>query len=469
VIRLHPIPDVDHICPYCQVRLEVKGWYIPGMRNLADLKCPQCGREFYGDLPAGHGLYYPMLLEQATGIVYDEHGVDWFARWLRDSYANRVNSPIGFTVEEFRPLKQPILLNCLDTLYGHCLLKLLNAQYYLDHHPDFDLIVIIPRFLRWMVPDGVAAIWTVDLPLRRGAEWNDWLATEIKRRIEPLEKCWLSMAFAHPHPEDYDIERFTRVRPFPVEEWDARLERPTVTYIWREDRVWHGGNPQRLFQIQARKWKPKLSFAQPLLDKRKQWVVAYRRLRWLVQKLGQRIGLIQHPLDEQKRRVVALAQALRSTFPQIDFAVAGLGRPGGLPNWIADLRTLEISEHVERAWCERYAQSHVVIGVHGSNMLLPSAHAGAVVELVPIERWGNLIQDILIAPRDAREIMYRYRFLPIDTAPEIVAAVTASLLCYLPSALVNFNRPWCDHKTLQGDPWLIVKRRHKITRRLVGL
>lgn len=438
MIRLHPIPDADHTCPYCRVRLEVKGWHIPGMRNLADPKCPQCGREFYGDLPAGHGLYYPMLLEQATGIVHDEHGVSWFANWLRDSYANRVKSPVEFIVEDFRPLKQPILLNCLDTLYGHCLLKLLNAQYYLDHHPDLDLIVLIPRFLRWMVPEDVAAIWTVDLPLRRGIEWNDWLAVEIKRRIEPLKACWLSVAFSHPHPEDYDIERFTRVRPFPVEQWDKRLTRPVVTFIWREDRVW---------QDESR----------------------YGHLPRLAQRLKRKLGLTQYPLNEQKRRVVTLAEALRQAFPKLDFAVAGLGRPGGLPNWMADLRTLEINEHVEKAWCERYAQSHVVIGVHGSNMLLPSAHAGSVVELVPAKCWGNLIQDILVTTRDLREIMYRHKFLPLDTSVTVVAEVTASSLRYFPSALLNFNRPWCDHEVLQNDPWLIVKRRCEIVKRLAEL
>ena len=127
MIRLHPITDIDHHCPYCQIRLEVKGWYIPGMRNLADLMCPQCGREFYGDLSAGHGLYYPMLLERSSAVVHDKHGVNWFANWLRDSYVNRNALPVGFTVEELRPLRQALLLNCLDTLYGHCLLKLLSV------------------------------------------------------------------------------------------------------------------------------------------------------------------------------------------------------------------------------------------------------------------------------------------------------------------------------------------------------
>jgi len=127
MIRLHPNPDASHTCPFCQVPLAVRGWYIPGMRNLAELKCRRCEWEYYGDRPASHGIYYPMLLDRATGDVHDDVGVDWFSAWLRDSAASRLDLPVEFVVEDFRPLKQPVLLNCLDTLYGHCLLKLLNS------------------------------------------------------------------------------------------------------------------------------------------------------------------------------------------------------------------------------------------------------------------------------------------------------------------------------------------------------
>ncbi len=438
MIRLHPIPDAEHNCPRCQVTLQVRGWYIPGMRNLADLRCPRCGTEYYGDLPAGHGLYYPMLLEQATGLVHDEHRIDWFANWLRDSYGNRVDSPVGFSVETFRPLRRVLLLNCLDVLYGHCLLKLLNAQYYVDHCQDLDLVVLIPRFLRWMVPDGTAAIWTVDLPLSRGIEWNDWLAAELKRQIGSLKNCWLSLALSHPHPVDYNIERFTRVRPFPDDEWDERLKRPTVTFVWREDRVWQNAG-----------WN--------------------RPLQKLAERLSRPFGSTEVLLDEQRQQVVALARALRRVFPQLDFGVAGVGHSGGLPAWMADLRSLVIDESVERGWCERYAKSQVVVGVHGSNMLLPSAHAGAVVELVPVERWANLIQDILVAGHDSREALYRYRFLPLDTSSMLIAQVVQSLLHSFQGAMLNFGRRWCDHNVLQSDSCLIVKRRREMTRKLADL
>jgi hypothetical protein len=215
-----------------------QGWYMPGMRVLADLRCPQCNREYYGDLRTGHGLYYPKLLDKATGQVYDEDHATWFAHWLQVSYRQRSSEALPFQVEEFRSLRKVLLLNCLDVLYGHSLLKLLNAQYYLDHAPEYDLVVIVPEFMRWLVPDGVAAIWTVKLPLRRGIEWNDWLASEIHRRLDGFEQAWISVGYSHPHASHFDIARFTRIAPFDVNKWDAKPLNPVVTFIWRDDRRW---------------------------------------------------------------------------------------------------------------------------------------------------------------------------------------------------------------------------------------
>jgi hypothetical protein len=396
MIPLHPLPDARHDCPHCGVPLQVVGWYIPGMRNLAELRCVSCGREFYGDLEAGQALYTPMLLEKANGVVHDPHGVEWFAGWLRDSYARRTSAPLDFTVEELAPVtRHAVLLNCLDTLYGHCLLKLLNAQHYLAHRPDLDLIVLVPSFLRWMVPEGVAQIWTVDLPLRRGTEWNDWLAREIRLRVEAFEGVSLSVAPSHPHPDDYDIERFTRIQPFPLDEWEKRMARPTVTFIWREDRLWD---------------------APPQNGAARAGIV------------GRFVKSKESGLEKQLRLVLMLAESLRSMWRGINFAVVGVGARGNLPEWITDMREREIDAETERDWCVRYADSHVVVGMHGSNMLLPSAHAGGIIELIGAERWGNYLQDILFRVSDAREMFFRYRFMPKSTTPAELAQVIYSVL-----------------------------------------
>jgi hypothetical protein len=164
-------------------------------------------------------------------------------------------------------------------------------------------------------------------------------------------------------------------------------------------------------------------------------------------------------LKKQKQNVITLAEKLRYAYPKIDFAIAGLGIPGGIPEWISDMRTLEIEESTERAWCQRYAKSHIVIGVHGSNMLLPSAHAGAVIELVSDEKRENFAQDIIVSEHDSRMAICRYNFLPLCLSPSQVANITVSLLRYVPKALIGFSRFWCDHQSIQKNPYRVAEKR----------
>ncbi len=384
MIPLHPHPRSTHVCPYCKVELDVEGWLIPGMRNLADAGCPACSRRFFGELPAGHAVHTPLLLEAGTGTVHGAPASHWSARWLADAYRNRSSAPVALEVEEREPIRGAVLLNCIDGLYGHTLLKLLNAQAELARGDGRSLVVLIPRIARWLVPDGVAGIWTADLPLARGPAWHDALAHEIHALVERFDDCVLSDAHPHPHPSSFQIERFTRVPPFPVGEWEARLAEPAVTYVWRPDRTWSARRARTL-----------------------------RRLE---------------PAAQELANVVELAEALRAELPSLSFAVAGIGPAGGLPPWIADLRAEAPDGDAERALCARYAESHVVVGVHGSNMLLPSAHAGGVVELMPPRAWGNVVQDLLPRGDDVREALYRYRVVPSSTRADELATVVRTLI-----------------------------------------
>ena len=390
-----PLPE----CPNCHTTpapLQATDFLITGMRNLANFGCATCQNEFYGDLPAGQGLYTPVLLNKKSGAVSGGENAQWFADWLVKAYKNRSNQPLDFQVRKLSKVKDKVVvLNCLDTLYGHSLLKLFNAQHYIDNEPDFSLIVIVPPFLKWLLPDGLAEAWIVDLPLRHGTEWNDWLAGEISRRLASFLQVYLSVAFSHLHPQDFDIERFTRIAPLPLEKIAEAQKNPVITFIWREDRVWQTpAEPAGLFGKFKRRGNP------------------------------------VKPVTEQTGKLINLAESLRRDIPQLDFAVAGIGQPGNLPIWISDLRQLRVDLASERSWCERYAKSHLVIGVHGSNMLLPSALAGGVIELISEDRQGNFLQDILLRNGDAREMMLRYRFIPHSTAPESLAQLASTMLRY---------------------------------------
>jgi hypothetical protein len=411
--------------------MDVRDWYMPGMRALADLRCPSCGDEYYGDLPVGFGLYYPCLLHKRSGDVHDPNREPWHAEWLKASYRNRTSHPVGFRVEQFKPVRRPVVLNTLDHCYGHGFARLLVAQYYLDHEPDVDLVVIVQKAFRWMVPDGVAEIWNVDLPFKRGLEWNDWIAAEIRKRVEAWGTCEMSLML-NPKPAEYDIERFTRVRPFPNPEgYEGCSQLPVVTFIWREDRTWPDAETYSLARrVVLKAWR--------------------RAPGWLgtPQKLLVRL---------QQRRVSALAERLRRVFPKLEFNVVGLGKAGGLPHWISDLRRTDLTPDVERWWCEVYARTHISIGVHGSNIHLPAAQGSSILELVPNDRWHVITSDLKPpGPLELQRALHRYLFIPLATGTRLLAHITAERLKAL--ATWHLYLEDMDHKSLREQPDRIARR-----------
>jgi hypothetical protein len=420
MLDLHPIPEIERDCPYCNIRLTPQDWHIPGMRMLADLVCPDCDREYYGDLAAGHGIFYPALLERDTGTVHaDING--WFADLLEETYRKRVDEPLPLDTTYYGQVSNPVLLNCLDVNYLHHINKLLNsARYDGERH---DLIVLVPEAIEWMVPeDQIASVWTVDLPATGSPTWNEHLADRIHTEVSQYNYCALSVVDPHPHPAVYDITAFTGVEPVPISERTDRLSDPTVTFIWRGATT--DSSPRRLWASvpESPRWRQKL--------------------RGAVNLAAHRLGSQRLAISEQRRNIVATASELRSLIPSVDCRVAGVGIEGTFPDWLTDHRCEQPSRDAEISLCERYAESHVVVGIHGSHMGLPSAHAGAVVEVMPESKRGNYIGDMLCPVVDQRESLLRYRTISASAPVKTIAREVASVLVDFPSRWLRMQPRW---------------------------
>jgi hypothetical protein len=424
MIDLHPVPETDHRCPECATELEPVDWYIPGMLMLADLACPDCEREFYGNLAAGQGLLNPAVVDKETGTVTPFGEENWFTNILKDGYANRQREDITVERSEPESLTDPILLNCLDMNYIHSVGKLLNADYYCQHTPDRDLIVLIPAFLEWMVPDAVDAVWTADISLRNGQHWNDALAEQIHDAVERFDSCSLSLAFLFPDPDEYAIERFTGVEPFPLSEWADRLDEPTVTFIWR------GGDSSA-----RRLWCS--------------WIRAERltqKARGYLNRVDNKFGSPRLGLREQRRNIIQTARTLRTMVPEVDCAVAGVGTEYTFPEWMDDIRFERPDEDQERQLCRQYAKSHVVAGVHGSHMALPSAHAGGLVQVIPPAKRGNMTTDLLFQGGEFRETLLRHRILPTTVSTTTVAREISAVLLGWSRRMLRLDSELFDHE-----------------------
>jgi len=397
-IRVKPTVDAVAVCHECGQHL-VSGTVLwAGIHVCTEYECTECGSRFIEDLPVGHAVGGPFRIDihrnQLTGPAANRA---WFGEPLFRALLDPDESEVRLVVEIRKPAPRIVLLNCIDSLYGHCVLKLLNAAAHLAD-PEYGVVVLVPSFLVWMIPDGVAEVWCVEMPLSLASNYFPDLHRAIERELTRFLEVRVSRAYSH--PSQFRLADFTRIARHDFSKTEYRL-----TFIWRADRLW--------------------------------------LRRTLVTRVFKRLGLERTLLAFQRRRIRKLFKQVGQDFPEAKLTVAGIGRQGRFPQWIDDLRVDRInSGETERSLCRIYSESRVVVGVHGSNMLLPSGHAGMCVDLMPEERWPNIAQDILYAPEDfhgdVRMSAYRHRFVSLDTSPREVGTIIAGMLGHFQGVLQRF-------------------------------
>jgi hypothetical protein len=385
MLRIYPETEFSAHCPADQTVLQLMGIAIPNLHCLAEAHCPTCGTEYYVDLPVGQALWSPVVLNKATAEVYEPCGIVWFSQPLKDGLLHPEQSEVIPLVHRFFECDRIIIINCLDYLYGHSLLKLLNVQRYLDNFPELGCCVLVPTQLKHLVPDGVAEIWEFPIALKDGTRWYPSLANWINGQIRSRKECFLSKAYSHPSNQLYDLARFVKGLP-EVEVGDYG---PVVLFSYREDRCWGG-------------------------------------------------------LAGQQRNLQSLYDRLSHTFPAMLFVLVGFGTanridPSGAS--ILDLRTDSFDLDRDRLWMAYMKAADCAVGVHGSNMLLPSGLAKSTVELVYTSRIENTVQDFLFGGKDQdpRDLLLYYRMLyGDDTLSDVYPSLVYDVVfACLSSARVN--------------------------------
>ena len=371
IVQIKPLIQQKSTCPYCKNKLKAESILWQGIHICLQSICIGCGAPIIEDLKIGHAERYPFQIDLLKDKLFGEESA---RTWLGEPLLKTLHYPkdrkINISKEIFRTSESIIILNCIDNLYGHCLLKLLNCETHLKKHSQHGLIVIVPTCLRWLIPESVSEIWAVDIPLKSCQAYYPIFNQFVHQELERFKEVYVSKSYLH--PSQFDISNFTKVPKHSFEE-DACQ----ITFIWREDRIWCNS----LFFRILRKLK--------LLN------IALLGQNWKLRHLFKTVQQRLLPLD-------------------IKFSVAGLGKTTDFPEWIEDLRVEQFDEKTEKLMCEAYSKSRLVIGVHGSNMLLPSGHAGMTIDLLPKDRWGNFAQDILYQEEDARIAAFRYRYLPLN-------------------------------------------------------
>lgn len=425
MIKIRPIVELSFDCPSCNVKVSASSLMITGMHTLCEGVCDNCGERYYLEAPINAGLFYPGIIRASTGLRCDDLPFNnWYLSGLEVAFKNRIDKEVSFSIEKKNEpgAKKICILTTIDATYGHSLYELFNSSFYLQQ-PDIHLIVIIQKNMRWLVPDSVPEIWTLDLAFSDANLWNDWIVRRIQNQLAFYKEVYLCRSFVHADSNDFKIEDYTRIKPFPLDEWDERLIKPTVTFIWRGDRFWKRVLPKIIDNRVTKKLFPS--------------------------------GLIYLRKKIQFSWIIKFSERLKKEIPEVDFAVAGMDdRSFALPNWIKDFRFEKHAEESALQQCQRYADSHLVLGCNGSSLLLPGCLSGAVLNIVPGDQWAVSAGTFAFRITSIGDTHFRYTMLPPETKIDRVAKTIVSMLRDRSYILLQTSPPWRDHRNeLNNFDW----------------
>jgi hypothetical protein len=363
---------------------------MTGMRWLVEYRSAN-GSVMWGDFPHAHGLYTPLTFDPGTGKTGGDASLEWWSAPLRELFSQPKVENSVVTVEQRRKADRYVVLNTLDFVFGHSLLLLLNAQHYLDHHPDVGLIIACTKEMKPYLPEDTAEVWELQCRLTDTQKWHQPLDDLFARRCREVS-CAVATGVSHPAPERYQPERFN----LGPSNGQPNREAPRILFIYRGSRLWGSSDESERNRLQ--------------------------RLGRVLAKIWPKSRLEIHGHVPLPKPVAGWQDCTRRSGGDYD---TGL---------VAALRDADL-----------------VFGAHGSSMLMPTAISRLVIELVPMDKQTSLLQDTLFNVNrwSLREHFWRLRFLygngtMTDISPHMVAQVMNSMISMEPHFSLYQGRSWDD-------------------------
>ena len=389
---LKPINTPYSTCPRCQHQNEGFGDYLfVASQVMGEGKCAQCDLQYFHNWPVGHGIDFPMAFANGTASL-PERSHEWLTEPVMAAIKGNKMVDAEIAREVRFEVEQAILLNCLDSCYGHVILKILNSWSFRELEFPKGLIVMVPENCVWMVPEFVAEIWSVQTPLKHLNAQLPSLKIFIEQVSNNFESIHLAPVNTHPDHQEIDFSKYFREKPFNINHFDSRKYQLCI--VWREDRWW------------TRTWLGE--------------IIGFLSIKYSVNWL--KVWLIDRQLAFYKK----LIKLVRKELPDLSIQVVGMGIRGSFPDHVVDQRRLSPKVEDELIWSHIYASSQVVVGVHGSNMLIPTALAAGFVALLPNHKIPHLAEDILMQ-HTPRFQTFLGRHLSVLSSPSLVSKHIVSM------------------------------------------
>ena len=368
--KLDPV-DFTECCPACGEKLTLKDFKFFGWRFLFDSDCKGCSSKFLIDMPIFSGIPYPAFYDQDVRLVVNQVP-KWWSAPLCD-IQNRIKSArVVKNISHTRRRDKAIIFNTLDFVFGHSFMRLEILTGYLDNerYDDFDFIVLLPTQLRYLLDRYEQVISIIEIDL----PFRDYtyFYTDIDVTVKSIFNEYRDVFCEHlryPQQEYIDLTRLN----LPISKFVASVNKVVISY--RTDRT-IGITRRSQFKF-------------------------YKKLINRLKKAGVEVSVIG---DKD------------------DFLFSG----------VKDLRESSINKQVDNTWSNECSGA-IVVGVHGSNMLIPSLCSSYCIEIVSSDKLFNFGQaSSFYNEMNQQETIQKYRYIYgnrhlSDINPDIVFEVIFSI------------------------------------------
>lgn len=405
MIHWERIAEIPVTCQSCKRDFsEFKSVYFQGIHLLGIHNCGGCGAQFYQTLPVAHDALFPIqLTKDLKSAFFPDKAKAWLANPLVNSLKDGAGIAVQLQVEKRREFSKIILVNVLDSCFGHVITKLWNAYTLATRQPDWGLAILIPETCAWMVPEETAELWKVPLPLKDTGKHLLGLDRQIKDLISNYEQVAISEVRVHLDASQIDHAKMFKMKRFELAQFSSLPLK--VTFVLREDRLWLRSRFLQLLHLASVKFGFQKQ-VRPIL-------------------IGRQCGLINR-----------LVKMIQREVPETDFAAVGIGKSGRLSPSIDDRRCEKPDGSSEIEWNARYAQSHLVVGVHGSGMMIPTALAAGFVNILPAYKIDHIVEDTLL-PYTNRLLTFLGRFVDESASPRLISQHVLSIYREFPYVYNN--------------------------------
>lgn len=340
----------DEKCVYCGNKLVLEKYFFYGWRYLYECRCTKCQANFLVDMPIFSGIPYPAIYDKDKKKVVNSVA-DWWKDPLENINLNMVNDNIISYLSISIKRKKIIVFNLLDFVFGHCFMRLERLTYYIDNekYKEYDFLVIIPSQLRFLIKNFENKISLIET--NTSFSKYKYFYTCIDREIKNSIQSYCDVyceMLKYPQQEFLGLTKLN----LPIRKWVNEIDK--IVIVYRKDRTVG-------------------------VTSRSQYIF-YKKLILMLGSLDIKIILIG---DKDKY-------------------------------WfsnVCDLRVEKMEQNTDDIWNEACSGS-ITIGVHGSNMLIPSICSSYNIEFVNTDKLYNFGQaTAFLENLNHQETIQKYRYV----------------------------------------------------------